>query len=122
MNKRLRKKKRIGEFQEFGFEVGFRFSSKLDEETRNNLIDCFIEKAIEDNGLQFGGGGGESEWIGFVTTEKPRGSTTTHHQEAVKQWLNQEIKILEYYVTSMIDSWHGDFDNVEKQWVKKQKV
>jgi uncharacterized protein YggL (DUF469 family) len=119
MNKRLRKKKRIGEFQEFGFEVGFRFSNKLDEEARANLIDSFIEKAIEDNGLQFGGGGGESEWNGFVTTEKARCSTSTQHQEAVKQWFDQKIDILEYYITPMIDSWNGDFDNVEKQWVKK---
>jgi len=74
MKKRLRKKKRIGEFQEFGFEAGFRFSNELDTETRNDLIERFTEKAIKDNGLQFGGGG-ESEWIGFVALDKARGST-----------------------------------------------
>ena len=85
MKKRLRKKKRVGEFQEFGFEAGFRFSNGLDTKTRNNLIDRFIEKAIEDNGLQFGGDGGGSEWNGFVTLAKARGSTSNHLREAVQQ-------------------------------------
>ncbi len=118
MKKRLRKKKRIGEFQEFGFKTGFRFSDELDTITRNELIDRFIEIAIENNELQFGGGG-EFEWNGFIALEKARGSTLDHHREAVKQWYIQESKILEYYITSMIDAWHGDFDNLEIQWLRK---
>lgn len=118
MKKRLRKKKRVAEFQEFGFQTGFRFSDELDMMTINDLIDRFIENAIENNGLQFGGGG-KFQWNGFVTLDKARGSTLEHHREAVKQWYIQESQILEYYVTSMIDAWHGDFDNVEIQWVKK---
>ncbi len=119
MKKRLTKKKRIGEFQEFGFKVGFRFSSELDTETRSDLINRFIEKAIEDNSLQFGGGGGGDEWDGFVALDKPRVSATNSHREAVEQWFIQEPKVLEYCVTPLIDSWYGDFDNVEIEWVKK---
>lgn len=51
MKKRLRKKKRIDEFQEFGFNIGFRFSSELNIEIRENFIDKFLEKAIEGNSL-----------------------------------------------------------------------
>ncbi len=121
MKKRLRKKKRVGKFQEFGFQTGFRFSDELDIRSRNDLIDRFIEKAIEDNGLQFGGGG-ESEWNGFVELDKPRGSTSNHQREAVKQWFIRESQILEYYVTPLIDAWYDDFDCIEKQWVKKQNA
>ena len=56
VKKRLRKKRRVGEFQEFGFGAGFRFSDLLTMEARNNLLNRFIEEAIEKNGLQFGGG------------------------------------------------------------------
>lgn len=121
MKKRLRKKKRVGEFQEFGFAAGFRFSSELDTKTRNDLIDRFIEKAIEDNGLQFGGGG-DSEWNGFVAHDKPRRSTTNVHRKAVEQWFVKEPEILEYYVTDLIDSWYGGFDKVEKQWINKNQA
>ena len=34
MKKRLRKKKRVGEFQEFGFGTGFRFSDQLTMQLR----------------------------------------------------------------------------------------
>ncbi len=118
MKKRLRKKKRIGEFQELGFKAGFRFSKELNTETSNNLIDRFIQEAIEDNGLQFGGGGGY-EWDGFVALDKVRGSTTNLHREAVEQWFIQESEVLEYFITPLIDAWYGDFDNVEIEWVKK---
>ena len=60
MKKRLRKKKRLGEFQELGFEAGFRFSSDLDKKTRIDLIDRFIENATEEsdnNSPSFGAGG-----------------------------------------------------------------
>lgn len=122
MKKRLRKKKRVGEFQEFGFAAGFRFSNELDGKTRNDLIDRFIAQAIENNGLQFGGGGGDSEWVGFIALNKKRGSTSNNQREAVKQWFIQESEVLEYYVNPMIDAWYGDFDNIEKQWVNKEKI
>ena len=110
MKKRSSKKKRVGEFQELGFKAGFRFSDGRDTKTRNHVVDRFIEEAIEDMGLLFGGGGGESEGNGLVTLDRARGSTSKHHQEAVKQWLMQERDILEYYVTPLIDAWWGDYD------------
>src|SRR3989304_3596579 len=116
MKKRLRKKKRIGEFKESGFKIGFRFLDELSTESIDHLIDRFIEQAIENNGLQFGGGGKGSEWDGFVVLDKHRGSATDLHREAVKQWFMQESEILEYHVTQLIDAWYGDFDNVKIEW------
>ena len=109
----------MGEYQELGFAAGLRFSGELDIETRNNLLDIFIEKAIEDNGLQFGGGGTGNEWSGFVEVDKTRHSTTDTHREAVRQWFIQEPLVLEYYITPLMDSWHSDFDNIEVEWVIK---
>lgn len=119
MKKRLRKKKRVGEFQEFGFGAGFRFSDQLTIETRNNLLNHFIEDAIEGNDLQFGGGGDGNEWHGFVTVNRPRGSTLERHRQAVENWFMHEPKVKEYYLTDMIDAWYGELDDVDIIWLRK---
>jgi len=119
MKKRLRKKKRLGEFQEFGFETGFRFSKELNNDSRNQFIDKFIKYAIEDNGLQFGGGGNENEWLGFVSIDKSRGSATVYHQKKVEEWYISQTDVIEYYISELLDAWYGDFDKRNKQWVRK---
>ncbi len=119
MKKRLRKKKRLGEFQEFGFKAGFRFSNQLSNQSRNDLLNRFIEIAIEKNGLQYGGGGGANEWNGFVVLNKSRGSALEKHRQAVGSWFIHEAEVREYYVTDMIDAWYGHPDLVDTNWVRK---
>ena len=119
MKKRLRKKKRVGEFQEFGFKAGFRFSDRLTLEIRNNLLNTFIEDVIEKNGLQYGGGGDGNEWNGFAAVNKSRGSTHEGHRQAVENWFIQEAEIKEYYLTDMIDAWYGELDDIDITWVIK---
>jgi uncharacterized protein YggL (DUF469 family) len=119
MRKRLRKKKRIGEFQEFGFKAGFRFSRQLSQRARNDLLDRFIKYAIEENGLQYGGGGDGNEWNGFVALNKSRGSTQERHRQAVEKWFIHEAEVKEYYLTDMIDAWYGHLDSVDISWVRK---
>lgn len=106
MRKRLRKKLHKNEFQEMGFEVQFRMPSDLTESDFDDLIDLFIEEAIEANGLSFGGGGGD-EWSGFVALDG-RGSTTDEHREKVGQWLESRPQILEWHVGPFVDAWYPD--------------
>ena len=119
MNKRLRKKKHLGEFREFGFKAGFRFSDQLTIETRNNLLDRFIEAAIEKNGLQYGGGGDGNEWNGFVALNRSRGSTFEKHRLAVENWFIQEAEVNEYYLTDMVDAWYGHLADIDMKWIRK---
>ena len=119
VKKRLRKKRRVGEIQEFGFGAGFRFSDLLTMEARNNLLNRFIEEAIEKNGLQFGGGGDGNEWNGFVALNKSRGSTLETHRQMVEKWFTQEAEVNEYYLTDLVNSWYVDLDDLEINWVKK---
>jgi uncharacterized protein YggL (DUF469 family) len=119
MRKRLRKKKRIGEFHEFGFKAGFRFSDQLTNSARNNLLNRFIEDAIEKNGLQYGGGGDGNEWNGFVVLNKPRGSTHERHRQEIENWFINEAEVKEYYLTDMFDAWYGQLDDVDITWVRK---
>lgn len=87
MKKRLRKKKRVGEFQVIIFKVGFRFSDDLCVEERDKLIDLFLEKAIESNGLLFGGGGDNNTWEGFVEHGGNGLKTTEQHRQLFEKWL-----------------------------------
>lgn len=119
MKKRLRKKLRIGEFREFGFGAGFRFSDRLTPNARNDFLNRFIEEAIEQNGLQYGGGGAGSAWNGFIALNQPRGSTRESHRKAVEDWFIHEAQIQEYYITAMIDAWYGSLEDAEINWITK---
>ncbi len=55
MKKRLRKKKRVGEFRELGFELFVVLDDKKPPEELDALIDAWIE-AVEARGLDVGGG------------------------------------------------------------------
>jgi uncharacterized protein YggL (DUF469 family) len=74
VNKRLRKKKRVGEFAEFGFQVAFRVDDSLAVDGCNAIAESFIGM-IEAAELQFGGGygGRSSQWEGFTCGALRRG-------------------------------------------------
>jgi uncharacterized protein YggL (DUF469 family) len=106
MKKRLRKKKHLGEFQEFGFEVSCRFNSELSDEQFEQFIDTFLQEAIESNGLSFGGGGDKQEWKGFVTLDRS-GSATEEHRINVSKWLESRPEVIYIKVDSLVDAWYG---------------
>lgn len=107
MRKRLRKKKHLGEFQELGFEVSFRYAEGLSTKEHDEFFDDWILKAIVGNGLLFGGGFGRGVCNGFITVDKKRGSATERHRQAVEAWLKANPKILNFTVGPLVDAWHG---------------
>ena len=100
MKKRLRKKKRLGDFREYGFEVAFRMRPQSDSDT---VFDAFIREAIEANGLLFGG----SPDGGFVTSQVRRASATEADREAVGNWLQRRAEVFDIHVCELRDAWHG---------------
>ena len=58
MKKRLRKKKHLGEFAEWGRQLVIKRNRK---DGFDEFIDAFIEDAIESNGCYCGGGGKEDK-------------------------------------------------------------
>ena len=105
MKKRLRKKLRKGEFQEFGFEVRFRFRAGLSEQEQDAFIDEFLEEAVEAQSLGFGGGGRE-EWSGYVA-KMGRGTATEENRVEMKRWLSGRSEIVEHGVGELTDAWYG---------------
>ena len=104
MKRRLRKKRRLGEFAEFGFNLRFTMSPSLSTEDRNGLIDAFIGE-IERLGLNFGGGGSD-DWDGFVALTG-RGTATEEHRSAILVWCNAHPDIQNPVAGKLVDAWHG---------------
>ena len=100
-SRRLRKKLRIGEFKEAGFEINFKFKAGLTSEDRLDILMKFVTEAIESRNLSFGGG--ES---GFIT-RTGRGSTTEEDRQAVNSWLLSCASIDQVRVNENEDAWYG---------------
>ena len=109
MKRRLRKKKRLGEFQELGFPVRFTLSEARSPDECEAFIDEWILGAIEANELQFGGGGSTHAWEGFVTVVE-RGSATEEHRRALEAWLSSHPSVVRHEVGPLVDAWYGDVD------------
>jgi hypothetical protein len=105
VKKRLRKKLRLGEFQELGFEVFFRVANNTPDDTFDRVIDAFITHAIEENGLMCGGGGKNPEWNVFVTLDR-RGSAIDEHRQAVRKWLETCPEVKEIRLGPLVDAWY----------------
>jgi len=99
-SRRLRKKLRVGEFQEFGFEVSFKLRDGLGENPLDAFWDEFILEAIEGNGLAFGG-----STNGFVCAAG-RGSAHESHRESVRSWLAARPEVESVSTGPLIDAWH----------------
>ncbi len=84
-NRRLRKKLRVDEFQELGFDIAWKLADDTDSEGIDDFLSKFFSEVIEPNGLGFGGEG-DTLWHGIVCTQK-LGKCTEEHRQAVEKWL-----------------------------------
>lgn len=105
MRKRLRKKLRMGEFRQFGFEVRFRLPDELPEAGLDAFWDSFIDEAVEARGLLCGGTCGR-KWDVFVT-RSGRDSATDEDRRAVAVWLEQHPMASAADVGPLVDAWHS---------------
>lgn len=99
-SRRLRKKLRLGEFQEFGFEISFSLKLELDAHQSAIFWDAFILNVIEPHGLAFGGG-----TSGFVSL-RTRGSVTEAHREIVRSWLTSQPEVQVANIGPLVDCWY----------------
>lgn len=104
MRKRLRKKLRVVEFRELGFELRFQLDPRLSEGQLDHFTDAFLAQGIEGNNLMCGGGCGR-EWEVFVT-RTGRGSVTAEQLAAVRAWLARRPEVREVSVGQFEDAWH----------------
>ncbi len=123
MKKRLRKKLRVGEFSEFGFLMGYRYAEDKSEADRYELLERFLEKAIEANGLLCIGFPKEkqdNQFEAFVMVDESRGSVADEQRQAVAEWLKSDAEINAWHVSPLMDAWYSDFSiEREADWQTK---
>lgn len=108
MRKRLRKKRHLGEFRQFGFSVKCKLRDGISSDDFDRFADAFVVEAIERQGLVFGGGGSPtSGWGGIVCRDHRYESTTEVHREAVAAWLKQRVDATSFSISHAWDIWHG---------------
>ncbi|NRA72377.1 MAG: YggL family protein [Gammaproteobacteria bacterium] len=103
-NTRLRKKLRVDEFQELGFEVTWAFAKGTNDQQIDQMVDKLINDVIEVNKLGFAGGG-DLVWEGLVCTQQ-LGQCTDEHRSAVQAFLEAN-GATDIEVTPLFDLWWG---------------
>lgn len=101
MKKRIRKKKRVGEFQEFGFDVDASLRSNMDREALHAFSDRFIAH-IEEHNLAFGGGIGPM--VGGFITRFERGSATEDDRACITTFLKSDPDVIQHDVGALRDA------------------
>ena len=104
-SRRLRKKLRIEEFQELGFEVSWNFPASSSEEAIDSLIDRLISEVIEPRQLAFAGNG-HLAWEGLICTQKI-GQCSEEEIQACCEWLKQRgMENIKH--SNLFDIWYGE--------------
>lgn len=104
MNKRQRKKHRVGEFQQLGFELRFATPETWSASTADASWDACINR-VESLGLAIGGGTGV-QWDVFVAPLKQRSTVTLTQQRALRDWLGAQPGVSDIQASELMDAWH----------------
>jgi uncharacterized protein YggL (DUF469 family) len=121
MKRRIRKKKHLGEFRQFGFSLACRFHASVSPEQFDRFVDEFIIEAIEAGGLAFGGGGDPArKWSGIVCRAHRYDSITEKEQERVRDWLRGQEILAAVEISKPWDVWHGS-DPLDEPAAPEQK-
>jgi uncharacterized protein len=110
MNRRQRKKQRLGEFQELGFSLAFALPERWTEDQQLAFWDRAIEQ-IESLGLMIGGGVGPS-WDVVVAASEHRHSVTAAQRQALVDFLAADPDVAELRAGALVDVWHGGSESV----------
>lgn len=108
LNRRQRKKLRVGEFQELVFEVRVQFRQSIGDAAYDDFLDGFIE-LIESRQLAVGGMGGQLPLLESdgVVSAWGRGSPTEADMAAVVDWLQQRPEVASAEAGDLVDGWYG---------------
>ena len=100
-SRRLRKKMRVGEFQELGFEYELKVKAELSPEQEEALMDRFVRELLVPRNLAAAG------WVreGFVTAFA-RGSASDEDRQATQAWLAAQPEVGEATVSALKDAWY----------------
>lgn len=101
-SRRLRKKLRIAEFQELGFDYSVVWAQFPSTVQQDEFIDRFLEEVVEARDLRVGGGCTEGAIVG--SSKNP----TDLDREAVQSWVRAFPGVVDVKVGPLVDAWYGD--------------
>jgi uncharacterized protein YggL (DUF469 family) len=105
MRKRLRKKKRVGEFKELCFEVRADLAPGLDDSELFAFLGRLIP-VVEARQLMFGGGAGRDDKLDVVVSRDGRGSATEADRAIVAVFLEHDPAVASPVVGPLRDAWY----------------
>lgn len=108
MKKRLRKKKHIGEFAEWGRQL---IITRNRKDGFGEFIDTFIEEAIESNGC-YCGGGGKDDKLDVVVELGRRSDDPDARMKKITTWLDARDDVQSWRIGEEFDVWHGNFQDI----------
>lgn len=107
MSPRQRKKHRVDEWRELGFQLKVQLKEGNDEPGFDALIDDLIV-FIEARGLLMGGYGNPSErWHESFICAAGRGSASDEDRFAVRYYLSGHPAVEEVQTGALVDAWYG---------------
>lgn len=99
----------MGEFQELGFAITFRFDSR--RHTLDEALDRWIE-FVESRDWGFGGGGGEgSDILSGYLSRFARGTLGEADRECAREWLESQPGFTCIRCGELSDVWHGPWED-----------
>lgn len=108
MNKRIRKKRRCGEFREFCANFALKLNSGSDME---QFLNDFVNDAVLANGCGIGGGGDDDVFEGYIelgtSANKP-----AEKLEAITNWVKGKSEVEKVVFGEITDAWYGPFEEV----------
>ena len=101
MKRRLRKKRLVGEFRQFGIHLDVHLRGDADVDS---FFDEFLEEAVEGNGLQFGGGFQSDRPViaGFV--ELGGIDNVAANRSKVHRWLELHVAVETFSCGEPVDA------------------
>jgi len=111
MKKRLRKKKHLGEFAEWGRQLVIMRNRK---DGFDEFLDAFIEEAIELNKCYCGGGGKENK-LDVVVELGRRSDEPDARLKRITAWLDSRSDVESWRVGEEFDIWHEDFQDIDDE-------
>jgi uncharacterized protein YggL (DUF469 family) len=102
----MRKKRRIGEFRELGFELLVTLRPGYAVADDERFVDELLA-LVEDAGLRCGGGGAGPDLALFVTRE--RGSVSEDERKALRRRVKEMALVVACEVGRLVDAWHPSF-------------
>lgn len=104
MKKRLRKKKHLAEFKEFGWYVDYQFQSVSREAGF-----AFWETLLDEvEALELVIGGSTTSFFAHPASRVPE-TTAQHRQQQLHQWLTRQPGVGAVTSSPLTDAWYGPF-------------